>query len=245
MSSGEKKSNGHDKGDDEKVVSISTLAERDRQRRKQEQKDPASLPKEPLFSIPPATKYLLAILVSISLVLFLFFPPSLTNWIIWNLGFIPGRFVESVPYEWWTPATIITHMFLHGSWLHLIMNSVMLLAFGAGVEKWIGSKKMFFFFIICGIFGVAAHFVLNPYSVYPVVGASGALSGFFAAALIMINRGKEEMGGQYGLLPFIILWIGITIAFGMMGSPDGSPVAWAAHIGGFLGGFAALKLLRI
>ena len=107
---------------------------------------------------------------------------------------------------------------------------------------------MLIFFVLCGLCGAALHFALNPFSVYPVVGASGGLSGFFAAALVMINRGRTGASigsGRYGMWPFILLWIGISVLFGMMGSPDGGAIAWAAHVGGFLGGFAVLKLMRL
>jgi len=131
------------------------------------------------------------------------------------------------------------------SWLHIAMNGVMLLAFGSGLEKWIGTKKMIQIFFICGIFGVVAHFIFNLNSLDPVIGASGGLSGMFAAALIMLHRQNQGLGGKYGMMPIIVLWLGISILFGIMGSPDGNSIAWIAHIGGFLGGFAAVKILKI
>jgi len=198
----------------------------------------------PMFNIPNGTKYLLAILVGIHLLMTFIINNDLSQWIIYHLGFVPARFTNANMVEALQFITPITHMFLHGSWLHIGMNALMLLAFGSGLERWIGTKKMLQIFFMCGLFGVTTHLAFNLYSFDPVIGASGGLSGMFAAALVMLNR-QGNMSGKYGIMPFVILWIGISILFGMMGSPDGSAIAWAAHIGGFLGGFVAVKLLKI
>src|SRR5690606_14425292 len=96
-------------------------------------------------------------------------------------------------------------------------------------------------FFLCSLISVGIHFVFNFSSSVPVVGASGGISGLFAAALVMLQQRGAVPAGRYGLWPLIILWVIISILFGMMGGPDGSPVAWAAHIGGFLAGFLLLK----
>ncbi len=203
----------------------------------------------PMFNIPEGTKYLLFSLIGIHLIVFYLLNEDIQNWIFYHLGFVPLRFTDGSMFEPLQILTPITHMFLHGSWLHLGMNGVMLLAFGSGLEKWVGAKKMFQIFFICGLFGVAAHFIFNLNSLDPVIGASGGLSGMFAAALVMLHRQNDAqggmMGGRYGMMPIIALWIGISILFGIMGSPDGSSIAWIAHIGGFLGGFAAVRFLKI
>jgi membrane associated rhomboid family serine protease len=198
-----------------------------------------------MFNLPPTTKYFLGAMLAIHLALTFVLPEGVREWVIYHLGFVPSRFTDTNMVEALQIVTPITHMFIHGSWLHIAMNGFMLLAFGAGLEKMIGAKKMLQIFFISGLFGVALHFVLNLYSFDPVIGASGGLSGMFAAVLVLLNRQNAGMTGKYGIWPFIILWIGISILFGMMGSPDGSAIAWAAHIGGFLGGFVALRFLKI
>ncbi len=218
---------------DEKVVSFRPRPEK------------AKGPTEPLFNMPPATKWLLGVLIGIHLIVHLILPNEAYDWVFGTFGFIPARWSGDLPFELLTPITPITYMLLHASWLHLGMNAVMLMAFGSGIERWMGARRMIIFSALCGVIAVAAHVALNIHSMQPVVGASGALSGLFAAALIMINRGGQELGGRFGLLPFIIVWIGVSVAFGMTGAPDGSAIAWAAHVGGFLGGFAILKLMRI
>lgn len=200
---------------------------------------------EPLINLPPITKYMLGVFITIYLAITFLFNDEQAHWVFIHLGFIPGRFTGVALFEPLMFLTPITHMLLHGSWLHITMNGIMLLAFGSGVERWIGGKKMLLLFILSGLFGVAAHFILNYSSIYPVIGASGGLSGLFAAALVMINRHHAGMTGKYGMWPFIALWIGISVLFGFIGSPDGAQIAWAAHVGGFLGGFVVIKLLKI
>ena len=215
--------------------------------RKPEKKEtsPAPSVNEPMINLPPVTKYCLGIIVGLHVFVTLILNDSVHDWIILQFGFIPARFTQDFfhsPLQGFTP---FTHMLLHGSWLHLAMNTVMLLAFGSGVEKWIGGKKMLLIFVISGLCGVGAHFIFNLNSISPVVGASGGLSGLFAVAIIMLHRQNNELVSRYGVWPIVILWVVISIVFGTMGSPDGNGIAWAAHIGGFLGGFAALKILRI
>lgn len=200
---------------------------------------------EPLINIPPITKYMLGLFIGIHLIITYVLKSEMPHWVIIHLGFIPGRFTGQALFEPLMFLTPLTHMLLHGGWIHLAMNSVMLLAFGSGIERWIGGRKMILFFVLTGLFGVAAHFALNPFSIAPVIGASGGLSGLFALALIMLNRQNAGLTGQYGMWPLILIWIGISILFGFIGSPDGSQIAWAAHVGGFLGGFAVAKFMKI
>lgn len=228
-----------------KIVNIPTLAERDRIRREKEkmahQSQGAS---EPLLNIPPATTSLLGLIIAIHIIVTQVLSPDQTAALIGTFGFTPAAFSSGMP-DAVAFVTPITHMFLHGSWTHLVMNALMLAAFGSGIERWLGARRMLILFFLSGLCGVATHYILNTNSVFPLIGASGGLSGFFAAALIMLNRGQREIGGRFGILPFALLWIGLSIGFGMMGGPDGSMIAWAAHVGGFLGGFVILKLMRV
>lgn len=232
---------------DDNIVMLPTLAEREALRQQKEAQERAQnkTPTPPLINLPFLTKMLMGVFLLIHVVITYVLPQSGMEWVYTHLGFIPGRFTGALPFEPLALVTPLTHIFIHGSWLHLIMNTVMMAAFGSGIERWMGARRMAIFFFLCGLCGAAFHFALNMHSPFPVIGASGALSGLFAAAIIMLNRGRGEMGGRFGILPFILLWIGITVGFGMMGSPDGSDIAWAAHLGGFLGGFAILKLMKI
>ena len=240
--------NGNDnngvKGDD-KIIAMPTLAERDRIRKEKEKLERKMAgAAEPMINMPPVTKYLIGIILVTHLVVHYALSPEQQDWVLMNLGFVPERFNET-PFAPTVMASVFTHMFLHGGWMHVIMNLFMLAAFGSGVEKWLGAKRLLILFIASGLFGVIAHYFLNTHSEFPMIGASGGLSGLFAAAIIMLSRGQREMGGKVGILPFALIWIGLSIGFGMLGGPDGSLIAWAAHVGGFLGGFVVLKAMRV
>lgn len=243
--------NGTGDGDPEEngkdnVIRIPTLAERDAMRREAERRVRKEAGKgQPFLNLPPATSCVLGLFVGIHVFVHVLLSVPMQEWVILTFGFVPGRFTGTVPFDAFVLVSPFSYMLLHGGWLHLAINSVMMAAFGSGIERWIGPRRMIMFFVLCGLFGAAAHFALNPFSPLPVIGASGALSGLFAAAIVMMNRGRGEPGGRFGILPFAVLWIGLSVAFGMVGAPGGGAVAWAAHVGGFLGGFAALKILRI
>lgn len=234
-------------GQDDNIVVLPTLAEREALRKIKEMQEQRAqqAAAQPLINLPFLTKILMGAFVAIFVIMTYVLPQAGLEWVYIHLGFIPGRFTGALAFEPLALITPLTHIFIHGSWLHLAMNTVMMAAFGSGIERWMGARRMAIYFFLCGLCGAAFHFALNLHSAYPVIGASGALSGLFAAAIIMLNRGRAEMGGRFGILPFIILWIGITVGFGMMGSPDGHDIAWAAHLGGFLGGFVILKLMKI
>jgi membrane associated rhomboid family serine protease len=227
------------------IVAMPTLAERDRMRREKEKLErKLAGAAEPMINMPPVTKYLIALLIGIHLILSFAVSPETVDTIINQFGFVPERF-QIGNIDLYTLLSPITYMFLHGGWMHVVMNSLMLAAFGSGIERWIGSKRMLVLFLISGLFGATAHFLLNTGSSYPMIGASGGLSGLFAGALVMLSRGQREMGGRFGILPFALVWIGLSVGFGMLGGPDGSLIAWAAHVGGFLGGFVVLKAMRV
>jgi len=235
----------HGPESDDKIVVIPSLAERDRMRREKEKLErKLAGAAEPMINMPPVTKYLLGLILFIHIIVAYALSSEQVDWAFMNLGFVPQKF-DLAPFAPLTLTSLVTHMFLHGGWMHVIMNVFMLAAFGSGIEKWLGAKRFLILFFASGLFGVAAHYLLNTDSPFPMIGASGALSGLFAAAIVMLSRGQREMGGRFGILPFALLWIGISIGFGMLGGPDGSMVAWAAHVGGFLGGFVVMKAMRV
>lgn len=238
------KGDGREPANDDKVVKMPSLAERDRLRREKEKLERKLAGHEPAINLPPVTASLLAFIVAVHIIVTQMLTPEQAATIMMNFGFVPAKFSIG-PFDPLSLPSLITHMFLHGSWTHLVMNAFMLAAFGSGLEKWLGSRRMLILFFASGLFGVATHFLLNTHSEFPLIGASGGLSGFFAAAIVMLNRGQREMGGRLGILPFALIWIGLSIGLGMLGGPDGSMIAWAAHVGGFLGGFVVLKLMRV
>ncbi len=201
---------------------------------------------QPLINLPPVTKYFLGLIVAIHLIITFGLSDQTAASIYTTYGFIPAYWSGELPFKSITLITPLSHMLLHGSWLHITMNGLMLMAFGSGVERGVGAKNMIFIFIFSGLCGIGLQYALNPTSIHPIIGASGGISGLFAAAFVLISRTQKQMGApSSSIWKFIAIWIGISVIFGLLGSPDGNAVAWMAHLGGFFGGFAALKILKI
>ncbi len=199
----------------------------------------------PLFNIPPITKWLAFIMIGV------FFVQEISMTVTGKVsffntfGFVPTNITDFVPGLWLSLLSPITYMFIHGSLVHIFMNVTMLLAFGSGLEKWLGRTKFLILFFGTGLFAILTHYVLNNYSPDVVIGASGATSGLFAAGIVMLrNMGTGIGSGPYGIYPLVALFFVITLVFAFTGSPDGSAIAWQAHLGGFAGGLLIMKLFR-
>lgn len=158
-----------------------------------------------------------------------------------NFGFTPGAFTGTAPFSalaWITP---ITSLFLHGSFMHLAFNIVMMLAMGMFFEKVFGFRRTAIFFFSCGLIGSLTYFILSPFSNIPVVGASGAISGILAVTFLLLNeQGSLGNTGKRGALPFILIWLVIIVGTGLISTDT----AWQAHLGGFLGGLGLFYLWR-
>lgn len=235
---GKHNGNGHDSGEEEKIIHFPSLAERDRLRRAQEKKNRP--PREPMINLPPATKYLAAAFLLFHIAI-QFLPEPAQYWVYDHFGFISARYTGEMPFDLYALAAPLTYMFLHGSWTHVLMNTVMTAAFGTGVERLMGPRRMLVYFVLCSVAAMLAQFAADPFSVDPVIGASGGLSGLFAAILVLMQKMGAGGTGRYGIWPFVLLWVGISVVFGMMEAPGGGSVAWVAHIGGFIAGFVFLK----
>ncbi len=209
-------------------------------------KPPEKLHQAPMINLPPMTKAMLLAIIAAHVLLQLLFSEAGRFEIFMDFGFVPAHYTGVLPFTWTALLAPFTYILIHGGWVHVIMNGVMLMAFGTGAERWMGPRRLLVFCLACGVFAAAAHLALNPFSKDPVVGASGALSGLFAAVMVMMTKARDRAGlGRNRMIPFILVWIAITVALGMMGAPGGGTVAWAAHVGGFLGGFVMLRVLRL
>jgi membrane associated rhomboid family serine protease len=152
--------------------------------------------------------------------------------------------------------SIITSMFIHGGWLHILGNMWFLWIFGRGVEDILGHAKYLFFYLACGIAAGLVHIVVNANSPVPTVGASGAIAGVMGAYLIKFPRARIV---TLVVIVFFITTLDIPAAFlllywfamqffsgvGSLGYSQASSgdVAWFAHIGGFLAGMGLVMLL--
>jgi membrane associated rhomboid family serine protease len=122
---------------------------------------------QPSYSRPYVTTMLIVFNVLIFLYEFSLDDYSL-NAFIGTWGLVPERF------DW---VNVLTSMFLHGGWMHLIGNMWFLWIFGDNIEDILGHWKFFLFYVLCGLVAAMAQVMLNPYSRVPMVGASGAIAG--------------------------------------------------------------------
>lgn len=199
--------------------------------------------RQPILNLPPLTKALLITNVAIHL-LRLALPMATDIKLVLNLAFVPARYTLSPAVEWQAVVAPITYQFLHGGAMHLIMNMLVMAAFGAGVERRMGVLRTLVFYLACGVAGALAHLAAYPTSFGPVVGASAGISGLFGGVLWIIRQRHEQRSRQR-LFTLAVIWIALAAATGIMGMPgDGDVVvAWVAHIGGFVAGLILFPLL--
>ena len=199
--------------------------------------------REPVFNMPPVVQTLCLLNIGIFL-LKEFFPPLMTDQALNTLAFVPARYTGTAPFDTAAITSLITHMFVHADWLHLVINMTTLMAFGAGLEKDMGARHMLLLYFATGLFGAGLHVLFDPHSSVPMIGASGAISGLFGGVLMMMY-GAGVMGNFRKLLPVIFVWIGVSVFFGFYGMPgEANPIAWDVHISGFISGMLLYKPIR-
>jgi len=201
------------------------------------------------------------ILISINAVVFLY-QLSLNNVsgkvFVFTYGAIPYELMNSInlPLTPYIPnsVTLFTSMFLHGGLFHLGGNMLYLWIFGNNIEDSMGHIKFVVFYVICGIAAVFAHTVINPGSKIPMIGASGAIAGVLGAYILLFPRAKVSTLIFFGFfiriieIPALIMigfWIVIQFLSGAMSAGvQGGGIAYFAHIGGFLAGFAFIVFFK-
>jgi rhomboid family protein len=145
------------------------------------------------------------------------------------------------------PGSIFTSMFLHGGWMHLIGNMWFLWIFGDNVEERLGTIRFIIFYLVVGIVGALAQSFALPSSVAPMIGASGAIAGVLGGYVMLFPRAKVVTFVAIPLLWHVRdvpAWIFLGIWFlGQFLIGNNSGVAWMAHVGGFLAGLGAVRLL--
>ena len=147
--------------------------------------------------------------------------------------------------------SVLEAMFVHAGWLHLLGNMLFLLIFGNNVEDRLRRLPYLLFYVACGYVAAYGYALVNPGSLQPLVGASGAISGVLGAYLVLFPRARV-----WSLVPFLFfiplripawlvlgLWFVLQWAYAV-GQPGGSTVAYVAHVFGFLAGMLAGLLLR-
>lgn len=216
-------------------------------------------PREPLFNLPPVVLALGGICVLVHLVRVYVLTPEQDYALLVRTAFLPIRYTGGYEPDVWAVASPVTYAFLHGGWMHLLLNMIWFATFGSPLANRLGGARMLAFWIVTGIGAVLMHFVVHPFDDVPVIGASGSISGMMGAAArygfrIDRSQGRGIFAGALlpvgtalrsrGVLSFLVVWFVINLVTGLVGlMPDqDAPIAWEAHVGGFLAGFLGIGL---
>lgn len=171
-----------------------------------------------------------------------------------NYALIPARYFAPGAFGLPQPslfdyAPFFTNMFLHGGWLHLILNMWTLWLFGPAVEDRLGSGRFLIFYLVCGVAASVAHALFNATSIVPALGASGAIAGVMGCYLRLFPYARVIVLVPILFLPlffelYAVLYVGFWFLMQLLQgaselfSPSaGGGVAWWAHVGGFVVGF--------
>jgi membrane associated rhomboid family serine protease len=171
---------------------------------------------------------------------------------IQQFGVVPARILQGENL-----LSLITSLFLHGGFLHIIGNMLFLWVFGDNVEAILGHFGYLVFYLIGGLAANGAHILINPQSTLPTIGASGSVAAVLGAYLVMFPRSKVKALVFLGIfvtvtrvsaLIFIGLWIGLQFLYGFASlgvqTAQSGGVAFFAHIGGFILGILAGFVFR-
>ena len=157
------------------------------------------------------------------------------------------------PFEKSPFVSVLTAMFLHGGWLHLLGNMLFLFVFGNNVEDRLGRLRYLLFYLVCGYAATYGHSLFTPNDSTPLVGASGAIAGVLGAYLVLFPRAKV-----WSLLTFFFFlpvrlpaWLVLGFWFVLQylyfrgaGVADGGGVAYGAHVIGFVAGAILVWRMR-
>lgn len=168
---------------------------------------------------------------------------------IMQWAFVPSRFLANPAADF---LTLFTSMFMHAGWVHLGGNMLYLWIFGDNVEDRFGPAKFVVFYLLCGLGATFAQLAFSIGSNIPNLGASGAIAGVLGAYLVMFPQGRVRVLMGRGIIPVpalivIGLWFVLQLFSGIdsiANTADTGGVAYMAHIGGFVAGFALTYLLR-
>src|SRR3954469_8999801 len=169
-------------------------------------------------------------------------------------GFVPARLMNPAAYGYSmfeVTVTLITSLFLHGGFVHLIGNMIYLWVFGGAVEDALGHARYAIFFVVCGAIGSLTPPLLFPHSTVPSIGSSGSIAGILGAFLVLRPKARIVT-----LLPLVVYWamielravVFLPIWFAMQffngflsiaaahRTQEVAGIAWWAHVGGFIFG---------
>jgi membrane associated rhomboid family serine protease len=149
--------------------------------------------------------------------------------------------------------TLLTSMFMHGGWMHLIGNMLYLWIFGDNVEDAMGHVKFVVFYLLCGVAAAFTQAIPDPHSTIPMLGASGAISGVLGAYLLLYPHARVLVLVPLGFFSRVMhlpagivlsLWFGLQFLSNVLSKGGGGGVAFRAHIGGFVAGLLLVAVFK-
>jgi membrane associated rhomboid family serine protease len=227
------------------------------------QQRPGPPEREPLFNVPPAIVFVVAVTVLVQALVSWVLDDSAVNALYYYGGFIAARYAGAMSGEVLPAITSpVTYAFLHGGWEHLIFNDIWLAVFGTPVVLRIGAFRFAIFWVLTSVAAAFAFDLANFGSEALLVGASGAISGLTGAACRFVWSGNGGMRDpelaaiqrrlsivetlrSREVLLFIAFWLiaNVVLAGLGVGAPgQAQAIAWQAHLGGFLAGFLLFPL---
>ena len=172
-------------------------------------------------------------------------------------GLVPRRFVywPGNPLDPARFLPLLTSMFWHGGWLHLLGNMLYLWIFGDNVEDKLGHFRYLLFYLLAGVVAALTQVMLDPASTLPTIGASGAIAGVLGAYLVSYPRARVLTLIPIIIFPwfveipafiYLVFWflLQLIAGVGQLGLPQTGGVAVWAHIGGFIAGVVLVKLME-
>jgi hypothetical protein len=176
---------------------------------------------------------------------------------IYTYGLVPARYSVPQVAAYFTSfqqaLALLSFMFLHGGFWHLLGNMWSLYIFGDNVEDRLGPFRYLLFYLLCGWASGLFHLFLNWQSPVPTIGASGAIAGVMGAYLLLYPRSKILTLIPIFFIPYFIeipafFFLGLWFLFQFIGAagsgPQGGAIAWWAHVGGFVAGILLVKVFE-
>lgn len=189
---------------------------------------------------PAVTYLLIAVNVAVFLAYYLTLDDAALGYFFYGWGFVPQFVSEGLNLH-----GIVTHMFLHGGWMHILGNMLFLFIFGDNMEDEMGHVGFALFYLAAGLAAVGLQYAAAPYSDVPMVGASGAIAGVMGGYLLLFPKARVDVlfiivifFRIFPIPAWIVLgvWFGLQLFNGAMTPLDGGGVAYWAHAGGFIAG---------
>jgi membrane associated rhomboid family serine protease len=212
----------------------------------------------PAINAPPIVLFLCVALI-VLYGLFDLQSEAVQNQIIVYGAFWPGRFSVQPPFDgalntFLCATSLVTYSFLHGSWTHVGMNAVWLLAFGAPVARRVGTARFLLLYAVAGFGGAGLHLILHWGELTPILGASACVAGLTGAMVRFAFRRFRAAGDVTGpladlsdrnVIMFVAVWLGLNLVTGLLSYIEGAgpPIAWEAHVGGFIVGLIGMPFL--